>query len=369
MRIGIITMHHVNNLGSVLQAYALQHKIECLGHNVQIIDYIPTLKNKKNKDTIIQKIAKFLFNFYLGFPKQKFEYRLKLFKQNYYKCSSKQYIRESLKDDFPDYDIYCTGSDQVWNPRYIGDDLSYMLDFVPDNKTRISYAASFATDIIPSELSELYANALAKYQHITVREKNGIDMVKSLCGKTSKIVCDPTLLLSSEEWSKIGNNSKINIKEKYILVYLLGYMFDPRPYFYSIVQHIQRKLGFNVYYINGWIHDMKQPHSKVLFGVGPAEFIHLFENASFVITDSFHGTAFATIFKRPMFGIVKESNSGDGRLTTLLRKVGNEEAIIQYNKEYTFDENNISKYQADEILLNSFRNESINVLSKLLNIQ
>lgn len=111
---------------------------------------------------------------------------------------------------------------------------------------------------------------------------------------------------------------------------------------------------------------MKQPNSKVLFGVGPSEFIHLFQNASFVITDSFHGTAFATIFNRPMLGIVKSANSGDGRLTTLLRIVGNENAIVQYDKEINFDGSNIAMYKADDNLLVAFRNKSIKELSDIL---
>lgn len=365
-KIGIITMHHVDNLGSILQSYALQHKIELMGYNAQIIDYRQHLQ--KQRKGLLHIFALFILNAVLGFPKQRFQKRLKLFRKSFYKCTASHFTRENIKKECPIFDIYCTGSDQVWNPRYIGDDTSYMLDFAPNDKPRISYAASFATDKIPDNLVNSYVDALSKYQHITVREEVGVTLVKKLVGKKSKVVCDPTLLLTAEEWENVARNSQIDIKEKYILVYMLGYMFDPRPYFYNIVQEIQQKLGYKVYFINGWLHDMKQPNSKVLLGVGPAEFIHLFKNASFVITDSFHGTAFATIFNRPMLGIVKNTNSGDGRLTTLLRMVGNNNAIVQYDKKIDFDECNLEKYQADNNLLIAFRNDSTNKLSEILGL-
>ncbi len=364
MKVGIITMHHVDNLGSVLQSYALQHKIELMGYDAMIIDYRQPPKN--NKEGVLHKCVLTLLNAALGFPKQKFQGRLNLFKSVYYKCTVDYFTRNTIRTGCPLFDIYCTGSDQVWNPRYIGDDTSYMLDFAPVNKPRISYAASFATDTIPNDLIKPYSDALSKYQHITVREEVGVELVKKLTGKESKVVCDPTLLLTAEEWGKVAELSSIEIKDNYILVYLLGYMFDPRPYFYNIVKKIQKELGYKVYFVNGWLYDMKQPNSKVLFGVGPSEFIHLFQNASFVITDSFHGTAFATIFNRPMLGVVKSAKSGDGRLTTLLRIVGNENAIVQYDKEIYFDGSNLAMYQADDNLLVAFRNKSIKELSDIL---
>ena len=365
MKIGIITMHNIDNIGSVLQAYALQRKMELLGYDAKLIDYREVLESKK--DTLLHRIILFFINAFLGFPKRKYLKRLRDFKNTHYKCTSQIYTRNNISEVGSLFDIFCTGSDQVWNPRFIGNDTSFMLDFVPDSKPRISYAASFAADNIPSEYIECYKSCLSKYKCITVREKTGESVVKSLIAKDCLTVCDPTLLLTSEEWNEIAEKSRINIKGKYILVYLLGYMFESRPFFYDIVNKVQKELGYKVYYINGWLTELRQPNSKVLFGIGPSEFITLIKNASFVITDSFHGSVFSTIYKTPLLGVVKNSTTGDGRIASLLRIVKNEESIIQYNSSFKFDAHDVSKYLPNDQSLKEFRDKSISSLTNMLN--
>lgn len=363
-------MHNVRNIGSILQAFALQYKIESLGHSVELIDYNFSPIREANRPVLknfIKNIIILILNAIWGFPNIKFQNKLRQFKKKYFNLSQYSFDRTSILNSPPQYDIYCTGSDQVWNPRFIEDDTTFMLDFVKNFAPKISYAASFATDDIPERYVKQYKSCLSQYKDITVRENEGSVIIKKLLDKNCQVVCDPTLLLTPTEWEKIANDSKLVIREKYILVYLLGYMFEPRPYFYEIVQTVQKSLNIKVYFINGWIHDMKQPDAKVLFGVGPTEFVSLFKNATFVITDSFHGTAFATIFNIPMLGVVKNLEIGDGRLKTLLKQVDNSDAIVQYDKPLAFDSTNLSKYTARQELLIKFREKSISCLKNMIN--
>lgn len=364
MKVGIITMHKVQNIGSALQTYALQYKIESLGYDAETIDYmnIP----EEPKPSFQHRVLSFFFDLFSGFPSQKMEQRFSVFYERFYKCSEKQYSRNNIDSNPPFYDVYCTGSDQVWNPGYIKDDINYMLNFAPDGMRRISYASSFATNLIPLQYKNIYSKALAKYDFITVREASGVKIVRELTDITPNVVCDPTLLLSASEWNKIADTSTFNVKGRYILVYLLGYMYDPRPGIFNIIKSVQKGMGLPVIYVNGGYQEMLQPKSRVFRGLGPVEFLSLVKNASFIVTDSFHGTAFATLYNLPMLGVVKDRNTSDGRLTTLRNTVGGEKSIIGCNEELDFDPNNIDAYRCDSTLLKEYVNHSESMLNQML---
>ena len=360
-------MHKVSNIGSVVQAYALQHKIKQLGLDSEIIDYDYPYPKEKNISlyTILNNIVIFFQNFVWGFPNKKRERRMTLFREKYLICSNVSYDRESIKKKPPEYDIYCTGSDQVWNPYYIGDDTNFMLSFVPEDKPKISYAASFATNDMPDYLVELYSNCLKEYDSITVREQAGVDLVNRMVGKDAKVVCDPTLLLSREEWDEFAELSELHLKEDYILVYILGYMYNPRPNIYNIISVVQKALGCKVYYINGNKSEFFMPHSKIIKGVGPMEFVDLFKHASFVITDSFHGTAFSTIYNIPMMSVVN-TDSKDGRMSTLRNSVGGSKSIVPYNGSIVVSKENLSDFQADPQKVANLSDSSILTLKEML---
>ena len=363
MKIGIITMHRVQNIGSVLQAYALQHKITQLGYEAELIDYIFP---PQNKTFSFSSLLGETWNAIQGFPKQKTIKKLDTFRRKYLRCSPISYTKEGINKNPPEYDVYCTGSDQVWNPKHIDDDTTFMFDFAPADKPRISFASSFASDVIPQNLKQKFSNHLSKYQTITVREQSGVGIVQELTGKEASVVCDPTLLLDEQEWRSVSSNSNKLPNNGYVLVYLLRYMYDPRPGFYQIVENVRQLLKLPVYYFGGGFSEMRQPHSTVLTGLGPEEFVDLFKNAAFVITDSFHGSAFATIFNVPMLGIVKDVNAGDGRIATLRKKVGGEASIIQYNHPFTLDLNQIDHYKCNSKLVEQFRSNSLLTLKSMI---
>ena len=331
-KVGIITMHKVINYGSALQAYALQRTIEKLGYDCEIIDYIYPNEyhlSRYPKLPAWKSWILFIIQLLYGFPQKK---RVKLFERfykDYLKLSPVCYeSREQLQDNPPCYDIYVTGSDQVWNPKSIVEDTSFMLSFVRNDVHKISYAASFATDSIPDRFRRLYKAYLDMYSAISVREKNGIEIIRNLIGKKAELVLDPTILLEAEEYNLIADKSVVSINEPYILAYLLSYKFDPHPYVEHIVKYVQKKTGYKVVLLS--VADTKMlftSNAVRLQNVGPSEFVYLFKHASFVVTTSFHGTAFSVIYNKPFYTLV-QPNSSDDRVTSLLKPLGLEKRLV-----------------------------------------
>lgn len=366
MRLGIITMHRVLNCGSALQAYALQKVLDNNGFKNEIIDY-----EFPPKSPLIERIVKKL-RFWIYklrsktlFKKYKIWYFNKFFNE-FVHLSEKRYNKNNIVLTNNIYDIFLTGSDQVWNPNWTKDDTSFLLSFTDDNKLICSYASSFTIDSIPDNFKHIYQKYLSRYKFILVRESSGVNIVKELTGKQAELVLDPTLLLSKSEYHKLSIKSKINIQEPYILVYILTYMFNPFPYVNNIVEKIHNKIGGKVVYIESGKHFTYQKNCICIDNIGPCEFVSLFENASFIITSSFHGTAFASIFNKPLISIVKSFNDIDGRIPTLLKLINGENSIVEYNSE-NINLSDINLYKSSPSLLEIQKRRSIDILINKMN--
>lgn len=347
--VGIITMHKVWNAGSALQAYALQRVIEDLGYDAQLIDYeYPNVEhrafanNVKEFNTLdIWGVIKLLVQkIKTKFIRHKHSELYSSFYNKYFHCTDKAYnSRKSLFDNVPEFDIYVTGSDQVWNPQYIGFDTSYLLDFVPDNAVRISYAASFSINNIPSYMEGEYTRCLSKYKVISVREESGSHLVNKLIGEDATVCCDPTLLLDKEQWSKVAEDSSLCIKKKFILIYIMGYAYDPYPGIYKHIDEVVNFLKLPVIFYNSRRGTYKPPYGEIRVDeCGPTEFLWLFKNASFVITDSFHGTAFSLNFQKPFISVIKEIENADSRVYNLLVSAGATDRAVICGEDFELKE-------------------------------
>ena len=333
-RIGIITMHKVWNVGSALQAYATQKSIETLGYYCELIDYeYPNVEHRAAQGVVIEPKDYGLIGA-LRIVAQKIKAILKRKKVNlyekfykeYFKCSKEEYkTRNSLMEAPPEYDIYLTGSDQVWNPRFIGYDTNFFLDFVPEGKRKVSYASSFSSNKMPEHFCKLYSEKLLKYDSISVRESSAKKNVEEMIGKNVEIVCDPTILLNSEQWERISVASTIKPKVDYLLVYVLGYAYNPYPYIYNYIERVNEKMKLPVIYLNTQKGRLAGKYKEIIVNNwGPIEFLYLVKNAKFIITDSFHGTAFSLNFGTPFISCIKSKDSADSRMLDLLKKVGAE---------------------------------------------
>ncbi len=363
MRIGIITMHKVLNCGSALQAYALQRKLCEMGYESEIIDY--KYNDKSGRKSLKAKIIAFAREVLFGFPERRMKRKFKAFYRHNLSLT-KSYDRESIVKDPPLFDLYIAGSDQIWNPRFIGDDVNFLLAFAPDGARRISYASSIAAVSLDEGLKESYARQLSRFSAISVRERSGVEIIKELTGKDARVCCDPALLLGMEDWDALAARSKYRINEKYILVYALSYMFDPFPQIYGIVDKVQKTLGLKVIFLQGRAKDVFRSSSKLIKSAGPEDFVFLFKHAEFVISTSFHGAAFALIYEKPLIGVVDSHSTSDSRIRSLLEEVSAEDSVYDYRDSVDLDRDALLRLKGKKEALDKLIRDSAHYLEENL---
>ena len=374
MKIGIITIHSIINYGSALQAYALTKYINSnTHHNAEVIDYIYPNKFHKEKKTFLKKIRgigricyEILF--------KKFIIKRILFKRfvkNEIPLSANKYNSiKKINKKPPQYDLYITGSDQVWNPNTLMGDPTYYLNFVPYDKNKIAFSASFAIKEINTEHKLKIREYLSQYSYIGIREKTGISILKDLnLPNHIKIsnTCDPTLLVDTSTYIALSKKSSININYKYILVYHLDYAFNPYPALNEVINIIEDKYKLPIIIIGSYKIKYKGIY-KTYENLGPYEFLYLFKNAEYIITSSFHGTIFSIIFRQKFNSIIPDTKSKDTRIQDLLNCLGLTESgihsdtiepQIKFSNPYTEEvEKNITEYKKHSMsfLLSSLKN-------------
>lgn len=367
MKVGIITMHKVLNYGSALQAYATQWILRQIGFESELIDYeIEKPLRVYNLKQKLMHIIVMLRDFFRGFPQNKKKRSFEQFYVENYILTNVHYSKDSILANPPSFDVYMTGSDQVWNPRFVGNDVNFMLAFAPKGKPRISFASSFATDVIDKYHQTLYGQQLKLFDAISVREQSGVEIVKLLTGKDAVVCCDPTMLLSRDVVSHIASRSTLKLSNKYVLVYGLHYMFDPYPYIYRIVNHVCTEFNCNVVYLDGRNADLFKPNSKVVSSAGPSEFLWLFEHAEFVITTSFHGTVFSLVYDKPFFSVVDKQSKSDSRITSLCRLCNAERSLVDYRDVPQEKYNELISLNGDNMALAEMRSNALNYLKTTL---
>lgn len=370
-KIGLITIYHVPNYGSVLQTYATQILLEKMGFECHIINYkYPNEWHKPHsspKSRIKSRIG-LLLGIKSGHRKAN---KLTDFKKKHFKFTEQYKNLDELKNaDWSSYDYFVVGSDQVWNSRFTQGDSAFLLSFIPDDKRRISIASSFASKNIPDKYRDKYKKYLRKFNAISVREKNGVEIVSKELQLDCKpeVILDPTLLLSKEDWMNIVPRSKFKKKKKYVLLYMLTYAFEPRPYIFEVLKHMQEEEGYEIIALEGYT-PAKKANGVVMIDKTDSsiiEFIDLFANADIVVTSSFHGTAFAANFGIPLISIVPKGNCDD-RQSSFLRSIGLNNCITNIETpiksiNYTYD---VTKSKEE---LNRQRMKSLNWISNCIEL-
>lgn len=307
MKICTITCHDVYNVGASLQAYALQTYLRSLGHDVKIIDYKPDyLSGHYRLDAVGNpKYDKpFLRQAYLL---AKLPGRLRVlprkrvfdeFTAEYLDLTKRYSSYEELAADPPRADVYFAGSDQIWNPLFPnGKDPAFYLDFVKSGLCA-SYAASFASDAFPAELRDTVSRYLQRFGYISVRESSGVSVLESLGISGAETVLDPVFLLDKAEWNSLAVDPK-KTSEPYLLVY----DFDNSPVVRGLAEKIAHERRLKIYSI------FDVPYAERSFALcGPREFLGLVRQASFVLSNSFHATAFSVIFGKEFVVAARKEN-------------------------------------------------------------
>lgn len=311
--IGCVIAYKKNhtNYGTSLVGYALLKKIQQLGYNVEVINYVKQLSNFDKIRYIVNAIrcgeVKKLYSF-LKLQKvtdnpaynEGLEIRIKAVEK--YKAEKlyglfKDYIGFSaLCKGSKNYNTVVVGSDQVWTPLSLPNKFFNLL-FVADEVRKVSYASSFGVNDIPNFQKKATAAYLNRFYKIGVRELRGKEIVESLSSKQATVVADPTLLLDHEEWRKECDNSKINDSEPYIFCYFLGANQEAR----RAVNNLKAITGYKIItirHMDEYIPEDENFGDEAPYNVDPNDFIKYISHASYVCTDSFHCSAFSIQFHR-----------------------------------------------------------------------
>ena len=327
MRINTITCHNVYNLGASLQAYALAAYLQGQGHEVQIIDYQPLylrhyrlagVPNPCYDKPLLREayqIAKFpgrLYDRLTSKRKKAFD----RFTAEYLPVTQTTYFDvAALRANPPEADLYIAGSDQIWNPLFRnGKDPAFFLNFVPEGKRRISYAASFAVETLEKQDDDRMKPWLEKLDAVSVRESSGVALLADMGIKGVQVV-DPVFLLPKEAWKKLA---VLPSMQDYILVY----DFDNNPKVKEIAQTISRKTGRKIVSLFpvDWA-------DELWADAGPCEFLGAIQNAGIVLSNSFHATAFSLIFGKDFY-VVNRTEGINARMKDLVGDLGLADRLI-----------------------------------------
>jgi hypothetical protein len=378
MKIGIITILKVNNYGAELQAFALQKKIEDLGYHSEIIDYLfykhkdfrytkqampfVDIGLKRRAKEFIHPISSRLKSLPYRKKKRIRELKFEKFHSKYSRLSVQTYrsIDELYRAEL-DYDVFIVGSDQVWNP-YSNISLKpYFLTFVPPSKRKASYASSFGVSSIPSDGKDAYREGLNNLDHISVREEQGVKIVREIANREASQVLDPTLLMDEHKWREFALSPSIDKP------YLLLYVLTTSPYITRLAKKIAVDLNLNLVRIckNAAIED-KDGSIINIIDAGPSEFVGTFLDASFVLTNSFHGTAYAINFAKPFYTILPKHKPNNSRQQNLLVAFNMKDRIIKEGDSYPAKEVYFPDFAKTTFLLKEKRAASIQFLKNAI---
>lgn len=329
MNIKTITCHNVYNYGASLQAYALMKYLQNLGHNVEIIDYMPkyirdslslwSIGKRWNKNMII-KFAFYCYVVPMRICNKRGHRKFDAFTNDYLSLTKRYNSYEELCEYPPEADVYFAGSDQIWNPTINnGLDPAFYLNFISECKTKASYAASFSISDIPVQYQNFIKEKLTKLDFISVREESGLRILQKLGFNKGVQVVDPVFLLEKNDWEKFIYRPKY---EQYILVYDQennGVIKDLAVFFSQCKK--KKIVAFRDLYPRFYA-DYTETNT------GPIDFLSLIAHADIVITNSFHCMAFSIIFEKNFYVVPRMHQKVNSRMKDLLDFIGCSDRLI-----------------------------------------
>ena len=360
MKIGIVTFHDVVNYGGVLQAYALQRTIiERYGVQCEIIDYqnrhfyeqykpisISLLKHPKS---LVRK---------LGLAPSKYERRKKFrdFVEKNMILRGCHVEKGALGQISKEFDVLIVGSDQVWNLSCTGNDYSYFLDFSDDSQKRVSYAASFGMEKIPGEWKEKISELISNFDAISVRENSGKQLVKDMLKQEVAVVPDPTILQWASTWRKLQKPIE-NIPDKYVLVVHMG---GDAQGLWNFAKKFSEDQA--IVYIN--LAEKKIQGMQNIREASPSEWLYLIDQATTIVTNSFHGCVFSLLFHKNFYYELTPGKDSNTRLENLMRQMKIEGRNITGIDN--LDDVTSINYERVEEQIEVLRNDGYNFLDTVL---
>lgn len=371
----IVSQFNHTNYGSCLQAYATLRTVTKAGYDLTFIHYRKT-RSVWEKMKIIPKYLlsggwenlinaiKYKWNC-LRHPEYPKTQSIRIAKTNEFKKQVftpiiQTYIGyKALHDGSREYDAVFVGSDQVWRPYGFYSNY-WNLNFVADEVPKFSYASSYGVSSIPRIQREGTKKYLERMDLISVREQKAKEIVESLSSKKATVVADPTMLLTSEEWLEFANKSTLQLpEERYIFCYFLG----PRPDIRAEVNKLSKQTGLKVIIMRHM--DEYVPADETIgdyapYDIDAYDFVRLLANATYVCTDSFHGTVFSILLHKSFVSFYRvkptSSVSTHSRIDGLLSIFGL--SSRKFNGDISTIQEEIDYSNVDTIL-EEFRKESM----------
>lgn len=368
----VITLHYVNNFGSVLQTYATQSFFENIGFQTSIANYVRDnyrfeylakdayKRYRKRKDFFSLPPIAFILYLRWRFIYKKQTRVFNSFRKKYLNISPLLSSLDSLASFYKHYDLYVVGSDQVWNYEYNSGHIpEYFLEFAPVNARKLSFSSSFGLNSINEEMSVVIRNQLSSFSGISVREENAVKMLNDIGIKNAVHVLDPTLLISKDEWtSKMSLNKKRNINEKYIFLYQLNKNEEMDSFAYDLAKDNNLKLIV----VSSHCSLNKKANVKRIKQPTVFDFLNLILYADYVVTDSFHGTAFSINFHKNFYSFLPPKYGS--RIESILKILDLEKRLITKQGK-TVDTQSIDYIPVEQFLAKNRKNTKEFVLNSI----
>lgn len=367
MQIKVITRHTPNNYGSLLQSIATLRVIESLGHQCEIIDYwkrdevglqgiLTSLQGKSLwKNSLFKRMAYVA----LRYPGEKIAaLRFDKMRRRYLKLTPRCYSMEELES--LQADVFMTGSDQVWGPLLDGGyDEAYFLSFVKEGIRKVSYAGSFGRTEFSNIIIASYKRLLSKYDALTVRESSAVKLLEEWGIDCGGQVLDPTLLLDSGQWSEYIEE---DVKKEYVLIYEI----HNNPRLDDYAKRFAAHAGLPLVRVSPTLHQLARG-GRLVFCPEIGTFLSYIKNARYMLTDSFHGTAFAINFNTPFLEVLPNNKTG-ARNQSILQLTGLEDRIVTDFNDFSLVDRQIDYAKVNEIMHRE-RERSMEKLAELCECQ
>lgn len=385
-KIGLAVVTYKDNFGSALQTFATQYSVEKLGCSAECISTSGVqniIDSRKKKYYLGRVFNREEFKYLLDSVTSRFRKKMKsaaytenmAIRHEQYMRFNEQFLHFSeVPNNFDEltkmsskYDAIIVGSDQLWRPSNIAGGY-FTLEFVPQGVKKIAYSTSFGVARLHKSIQNHAKSFLKSFDWISVRENSGKAIVKDMIGRDIPVVCDPTMLLSIEEWNKYVSPEPF-IKGDYIACYIMGDSKEQRDF----VKRLRKETGYKVVgllhgstYVSGddeWV-------DEAPYNVGPFEFINLLKHAKYVCTDSFHCSVFSILNNTPFFVFRRDSDneetSANDRIYTLLSWASLDNRLLNGNEnvddvlKLTLDYNKVNERVSER------RKESLEFLTNAL---
>lgn len=357
-KIATLTFHRAINYGAVLQCYALQKSIEKSGCDTEVLDYRSAFLEKLHNPHNISKYKSILHFGYSVLKNRVKKDNRKAFRDFSEKNLklSKKYSRESIKSAADEYKAFIVGSDQVWNHKCTDFDRTYFLDFLSDKSQKYSYAASIGIKLDDEKIRGEYKSLLSDFSVLSVREEQAQKELNIL-GLSSEVALDPTLLLTGDEWRTLEEKPKMKIG-KYVLVYVI----TATPSVFEAAEKIAEKYGLQIVYINEFLFNRRGV--KNISKITPNEWLWLFDNAEYIVTNSFHGTAFSINFNKQFYvEPLPVKTNVNSRIFDLLGLLNLQSRVVEGADDVDF-----ANIDYENVDLENHREHSLALLEKTLSL-